>query len=96
LGAGERLARGAEVYAGRCASCHGKQAEGAGRDGYPRLAGQHYAYVVRQIHDAVEGRRPTFSRRHIRLLEPLDAVDIEAIADYLSRLDPASASPAGR
>ena len=30
-----------------CASCHGSQAEGA--EGFPRLAGQHAAYIERQL-----------------------------------------------
>jgi cytochrome c553 len=30
-----------------CASCHGNQAEGA--EGFPRLAGQHAAYIERQL-----------------------------------------------
>ncbi len=45
IGTGEHLAAGARVYALRCAMCHGAQARGDGPAGYPRLAGQQYAYT---------------------------------------------------
>lgn len=87
-GSGEYLVNGAQVYSRQCASCHGAAAEGDNRQGYPRLAGQHYEYLLRQLHDAVEGRRPNFSRAHIRLLEHLERADFVGVADYLSRLGP--------
>ena len=85
-GDGEQLAHGASVYAQRCASCHGLQGEGDQLKAYPRLAGQHYPYVLRQLHDAVEGRRPNFSKAHVRLLASMERDDYIGIADYLSRI----------
>jgi len=105
LGAGRRggtgdeahLPYGAQGYAQLCASCHGAAAEGSGERGIPRLAGQHYEYLRRQIYDAADGRRPNFSTAHIRLLAHLDHEQIAAIADYLSRLPGAAGgSPASR
>jgi len=87
-GEGGYLDHGAELYARRCASCHGAHGEGSDNKGYPRLAGQHYPYLVRQMHDALEGRRPNFSRAHVRLLSRFDRDDIDGVADYLSRLSP--------
>jgi len=86
IGSGEFLARGAEVYAGSCVSCHGKSGDGSERRQIPRVAGQNYEYLVRQVHDAVEGRRPNFSASHIRLLKRLDYADIMGVADYLARI----------
>jgi cytochrome c553 len=86
VGSGEFLARGAEVYARSCASCHGRTGDGSGLGQTPRVAGQNYAYLVRQIHDAVEGRRPNFSASHISLLKELDYADITGVADYLARI----------
>lgn len=82
------LDHGVSLYAKRCASCHGSRAEGNDAKGFPRLAGQHYPYLVRQLHDALEGRRPNFSRAHVRLLARFDRDDIDGVADYLSRLPP--------
>ena len=85
-GNGEFLAHGADSYARLCANCHGAAGEGDARSAVPRIAGQHYEYLRRQIYDAVDGRRPNFSPTHIRLFARLDHDDIEALADYLSRL----------
>jgi cytochrome c553 len=86
VGSGENLSRGTEVYSRSCASCHGKSGNGSGQQHIPRLAGQNYAYLVRQIHDAVEGRTPNFSVAHISLLKGLDYADIMGVADYLARI----------
>lgn len=85
-GNGELLARGAEGYSRLCQRCHGDAAQGEARRSIPRLAGQHYEYLRRQIYDAVDGRRPNFSPAHIRLLARLDRDGIGGIADYLSRM----------
>lgn len=84
-GSGELLTRGADTYVRLCFRCHGPGAIGDAKRAIPRIAGQHYEYLRRQIYDAVDGRRPNFSSAHIRLLGQLDHDDIEAIADYLSR-----------
>jgi cytochrome c553 len=91
VGSGEYAAHGAEIYAHLCAGCHGPAGEGDDVKRYPRLAGQHFAYLLRQLHDAVEGRRPNFPAEHVRLLEPFDKADLNGVADYLSRLRSADA-----
>jgi cytochrome c553 len=94
-GSGKNADAGAALYAKRCGSCHGST--GAGNDAHaiPRVAGQHYEYLQRQIYDAVDGRRPNFSPAHIRLLAQLEHDDIEAVADYLSRLPGSQAGKSG-
>ncbi len=92
-GSGDLLVHGAESYAHACASCHGGAAEGDAEHSIPSLAAQQYEYLRRQIYDAVDGRRPNFSRQHIRLLAQLDHADIGAICDYLSRLGAGRSPP---
>jgi len=85
-GDGGLLRQGAVSYSRSCQSCHGRAAQGDAVRAVPRLAGQHYEYLRRQIYDAIDGRRPNFSPSHVRLLARLDRDDIAGIADYLSRL----------
>lgn len=85
-GSGEYLQHGAEVYAHLCASCHGAAGEGDDNEGYPQLSGQHYDYLLRQMHDALDGRRPGFPPDHVRLLQSIERDDLSGVADYLSRL----------
>jgi cytochrome c553 len=84
---GETLAKGASVYTSNCASCHGKEGEGDDVEAVPMLAGQHPAYLVRQMYDAVDGRRPTLTRLHSQRIKPLDFEQLHAVADYISQLD---------
>jgi cytochrome c553 len=103
VGSGELVSQGAQIYARACASCHGADAQGNTGQQTPQLAGQHFEYLRRQIYDAVDGRRPNFSREHIRLLARLEHDDIAAVCDFLSRtprsvvpLPDLAAAPRGR
>jgi cytochrome c553 len=51
----------------------------------PRLAGQHYAYLLRHLYDAIDGRRPQMSGSHAAMLKDLDRDALQGIADLLSR-----------
>jgi cytochrome c553 len=85
VGDGELVKRGSALYAVRCASCHGRDGEGSESEVVPRISGQHYDYLLRQMYDAVDGRRPNFSAAHVRLLGKLDRDELVGLADFLSR-----------
>jgi cytochrome c553 len=93
LGSGELVGHGASVYVRRCESCHGTTGQGDPDRVIPRIAGQHYEYLRRQMYDAVDGRRPGFPPSHVRLLAQLEHDDIAGVADYLSRIAPRYAQP---
>lgn len=93
IGSGEWTTRGAGVYFRMCESCHGPSGVGDPTHTVPRLAGQHYEYLRRQIYDAVDGRRPGFPAFHVRLLARLDHDEIAGVADYLSRIVPLPVVP---
>ena len=86
VGDGSYVERGAAVYAQGCASCHGPAAEGDAQKGIPRLAGQHAAYLARQIYDAVDARRLPLSETHRKRLVHLDFEQVLGLTDYLSRI----------
>jgi cytochrome c553 len=93
LGSGELVAHGASVYVRRCETCHGASGQGDPDRVIPRIGGQHYEYLRRQMYDAVDGRRPGFPPSHVRLLAQLDHDDIAGVADYLSRVATRYAEP---
>jgi cytochrome c553 len=87
IGDGVNATEGARIFGTRCASCHGASGEGNSQQVVPRLAGQHYSYLVRQMYDAVDNRRPTLQEVHPRKIAPLDFEEVRAVADYLSRIE---------
>jgi cytochrome c553 len=87
-GSGEFAVRGGETFKQLCSGCHGPAAQGNDQIMVPRIAGQHYQYLLRQIYDALDGRRPNFSRDHIHLFQRFERPELTGIADYLSRLPP--------
>ena len=78
---------GQSTYVQSCESCHGARAEGNGVTGVPRLAGQHVEYLIRQLGDAAEGRRPGMGRDHTRVLLRLDPTETAALAAYAAGLE---------
>ncbi len=93
VGAGQFTAVGAQAYRRGCASCHGADAEGNNKLRYPRLAGQHYGYLVKQIDMMIRGSRSNVGWDHSKLLKSLTEQEIVGAADYLARLTPAPSSP---
>jgi cytochrome c553 len=89
-GPGEFLNAGQNVYARACSHCHGVTAEGNGKLRYPRLAGQHYGYLKRQMEIMVAGDRPHVSWDHMKLLQSLTPEEKNGVAGYLARLNAAA------
>lgn len=65
-----------------CASCHGAHAEGATI--FPRLAGQHAAYIVRQL-KVIQGNLRNSPVMH-GIITNLKPDDMEAVAAYLQSI----------
>lgn len=89
VGAGDHLLEARSMYERACVPCHGDSAAGDANSAVPRLAGQHFAYLVRQMRNAGAnrgGQRPTFPREHAMLLQHFDDADLIDLAGYLSRL----------
>jgi cytochrome c553 len=84
-GSGTRAEAGWRIYLERCSACHGAVGEGDAGVLAPRLARQHYGYLLRQIRDAVEGRRPGLAASHGQLLQDLGSDALQDLADTLSR-----------
>jgi len=91
-GSGQWLAQGERLYQARCTSCHGRAGEGSMGRAVPRIAGQSYDYLLRQLHDSLEGRRPNMSPVHPQALRHLGMEQLTGLADFLSRFEPGPAA----
>lgn len=81
-GKGKATAKGAELYANNCASCHGAQGEGMREFGAPNLADAIWLYggtkgdIVRQMDSPRQGVMPAWGNR-------LDPVTIKMLAAFV-------------
>ncbi len=87
-GDGSALKEGYVVYHRYCAECHGPLALGDQRRVRPRLAGQRYQYLLRQLEETADRMRPGMDIEHVKMIGAFSAEERQAVADYLSRLSP--------
>ena len=87
-GPGEALAGASETYARICAACHGADGEGVDAQAVPRLAGQQFPYLLRQIKLAAQLHRELAPPEMASALRGQSDRQKQALADYLSRLSP--------
>jgi cytochrome c553 len=88
IGDGSSLGEGASTYFRECERCHGPLGQGDLLLRRPRLAGQHYLYLLRQLEDTADKRRPGMDAAHVDLLRRMSAAQQRGVADYLSRVSP--------
>ena len=81
----------ARDIAATCATCHGTDGHSVGGVP-PSLAGQNKAYLLQQLKDFRDGKRPaTIMHQHAKGYTP---EQLELIAGYFSSIKPAPATPA--
>lgn len=85
-GDGKSLHEGQVVYYRECAACHGRLGEGDLRTLRPRLAGQHYLYLLKQLYDTASLTRPGMDADHVKRISALTDAERAGVADYLSRV----------
>lgn len=86
------IARGQQIYQHGdategippCAACHGP--EGAGTDMYPRLAGQHVQYLMKQLRSFQSNLRDVAIMHGVA--QGLKVADMRAVSEYLQSLEP--------
>ena len=82
-------ARAQEIVSGKCFICHGADGESSSPV-FPRLAGQHSAYIARQLADYKSGRRKSSAMQP--MVDDLAAADFAALGAYFAA-KPAHAHP---
>src|SRR5689334_21641748 len=88
IGDGTALSEGASAYFRVCEACHGPLGQGDVLRLRPRLAGQHYQYLLRQLTETAAGQRPAMDPAHVARLRSFTPTQLRGIADYLSRMSP--------
>ena len=88
IGDGAALGKGASIYFQKCERCHGPLGQGNLLLNRPRLAGQHYGYLLRQLQETAADKRPGMDRAHVEMLRGVSPEALSGVADYLSRVSP--------
>ena len=82
------LKKGRKLYKEKCVACHGAKGEGNAENLYPRIQGQHYAYLLRQLKWIRDGRRKNANPAMFALIKDLDDKTLSLIANYVSHIKP--------
>jgi cytochrome c553 len=85
-GSGAHLRVGQELYVHICAACHGVDGGGDPGNRVPRIAGQHYPYLTRQIEAAAALHKELAPPEMTSALRGMPRQEKDALADYISRL----------
>lgn len=88
IGFGHDLAHGEKIYKENCVKCHGENGEGNNEEFYPRLQGQSYHYMLRQMHWIQRGKRRNADKMMVQQIHNFSGRDMSAVIDYASRLKP--------
>ncbi|MCW8957197.1 MAG: c-type cytochrome [Gammaproteobacteria bacterium] len=85
-GSGKQLTLGKTIYQQHCTQCHGDNGQGNNEAYFPRLKGQHHAYLLRQMKWIRDGYRQNSNPVMVEQTRTLSDNELDAVADYLSRL----------
>jgi len=88
IGLGVDMDKAAELYKHNCKKCHGANGEGDAKEYYPRIQGQHYQYLLRQMLWIKQHKRRNADDKMVKQIEGFSLADISLLADYVSRLRP--------
>lgn len=85
---------GAQQFGRYCSRCHGPTAAGIAMQAIPALAGQRYAYLIRQLANFAGGERDNSTMHdivaHAELRQPQTWVDIASYLNAISTNSPAA------
>ncbi|MDM8547864.1 c-type cytochrome [Candidatus Venteria ishoeyi] len=85
-GSGMDLQHGKALYDKHCTECHGDNGEGDNKSTFPRVHGQHYHYILRQLLWMQNGKRRNANDDMLKKIRTFNMRDLDAVSDYISRL----------
>ncbi len=77
---------GKKLYTDNCAECHGKSGEGDPNQLYPKIHGQHYKYLLRQLEWMRVGKRRGVRHNMLKNINKFSGTDIAQVANFISRI----------
>jgi cytochrome c553 len=84
--AAQQVATGKALYESECSVCHGQRGEGSRHRQHPAIAGQHHAYLFRQMTDIRDGKRRNSSPEMLKVISRYDDHQLLAISAYQASL----------
>lgn len=87
--------QGAKLYKDNCVKCHGDHGEGIADKFYPRIEGQHYAYMLRQFEWIRDGKRRNANPEMVEQIKNFSDKDMQMVINWVSRtpVDPKDLAP---
>lgn len=88
-------AQGEKLYKDNCVRCHGEHGEGHADKFYPRIEGQHYAYMLRQFEWIRDGKRRNANPEMVDQIKSFTDKDMQMVINWVSRVpvDPKDLAP---
>ena len=77
--------QGKKLYEDNCTECHGATGEGDSEKFYPKIHGQHYAYMLRQFEWIRDGKRRNANPDMVKQIEGFSDKDMQMVVNYVSR-----------
>jgi len=88
IGYGAQLNEAKKLYDKNCKKCHEANGEGSAVDFYPRIQGQHFSYLERQLHWIKTGKRRNADEKMVKQVHDFNFHQLALLADYVSRMRP--------
>lgn len=79
-------AAGEKLYNDNCVRCHGADGYGNSKEYFPRIQGQHYAYMLRQFEWVRDGKRRNANPDMVAQIKNFTQRDMELVVNYASRI----------
>ncbi len=82
----DQVAKGKALYEKQCLDCHGGNGQGDSAKFYPVIAGQHYAYLLRQMTEIRDGKRRNANPDMVKVIKPYTNEQLVSISAYQASL----------
>ncbi|MCP4042644.1 MAG: c-type cytochrome [Gammaproteobacteria bacterium] len=80
------FAQGQTLFRDNCIKCHGEKGEGNGEMFFPKLQGQHYEYMLRQLEWIRNGKRRNANPGMAERIQQFSSVDMRMVINYVSQI----------